>query len=126
MEQTDVNMNQNAQNSSGVIEIDMGEIIGILIHRLWLILLVGTVCAIAGFTFSKFVLPEEFISTTKIYVLDKDSTDSSNIYTDLQVGSQLTKDYAELIKSRYVLEKVIDTLNISENIIMILFWEKYL
>ncbi len=114
MEQTDVNMNQNAQNSSDVIEIDMGEIIGILIHRLWLILLVGTVCAIAGFTFSKFVLPEEFRSTTKIYVLDKDSTDSSNIYTDLQVGSQLTKDYAELIKSRYVLESVIDTLGIGD------------
>lgn len=114
MEQTDVNMNQNAQNSSGVIEIDMGEIIGILIHRLWLILLVGTVCAIAGFTFSKFVLPEEFRSTTKIYVLDKDSTDSSNIYTDLQVGSQLTKDYAELITSRYVLESVIDALGISD------------
>lgn len=114
MEQTDVNVNQNAQGNSAVIEIDMGEIIGILIHRLWLILLVAIGCAIAGFVFSKFVLPEEFKSTTKIYVLDKDSADSSNIYTDLQVGSQLTKDYAELITSRYVLESVIDTLGISD------------
>ena len=114
MEQTDVNVNQNAQGNSAVIEIDMGEIIGILIHRLWLILLVAIGCAIAGFAFSKFVLPEEFKSTTKIYVLDKDSADSSNIYTDLQVGSQLTKDYAELITSRYVLESVIDTLGISD------------
>lgn len=114
MEQTDVNVNQNTQGNSAVIEIDMGEIIGILIHRLWLILLVAIGCAIAGFAFSKFVLPEEFKSTTKIYVLDKDSADSSNIYTDLQVGSQLTKDYAELITSRYVLESVIDTLGISD------------
>ena len=28
-------------------------------------------------------------------------------YTDLQIGSQLTKDYAELVKSRAVMEKVI-------------------
>ncbi|MCR5769693.1 MAG: protein-tyrosine kinase [Butyrivibrio sp.] len=112
MEQTDVNVSSNARNNSDVIEIDLGEIVGILIHRLWLILIVAIGCAIAGFCFSKFVLPEEFKSTTKIYVLDKDNTDSSNIYTDLQVGSQLTKDYAELIKSRYVLENVIEALDI--------------
>ena len=114
MEQTDVNVSQNTKRDSAVIEIDLGEIIGILIHRLWLIAIVAIGCAIAGFAFSKFVLPEQFKSTTKIYVLDKDSTDSSNIYTDLQVGSQLTKDYAELIRSRYVLESVIDTLGIGD------------
>lgn len=112
MEQTDVNVSSNARNNSDVIEIDLGEIVGILVHRLWLILIVAIGCAIAGFCFSKFVLQEEFESTTKIYVLDKDNTDSSNIYTDLQVGSQLTKDYAELIKSRYVLENVIDELDL--------------
>lgn len=114
MEQTDVNVSQNAQNGNAVIEIDIGEIIGVLVHRLWLIAIVAIGCAVAGYAFSKFVLPEEFRSTTKIYVLDKDSADSSNIYTDLQVGSQLTKDYAELIKSRYVLESVIDTLSIGD------------
>ncbi|SHI20349.1 Capsular polysaccharide biosynthesis protein [Butyrivibrio fibrisolvens DSM 3071] len=114
MEQTDVNVSQNTRTNSGVIEIDLSEIVGILIHRLWLIAIVAIGCAVAGFAFSKFVLPEEFRSTTKIYVLDKDNADSSSIYTDLQVGSQLTKDYAELIKSRYVLESVIDTLGIGD------------
>lgn len=114
MERSDVNVSQSNISNSAVIEIDLGEIIGILLHRLWLIILVAVGCAIAGFAFSKLVLPEEFESTTKIYVLDKDSTDSSNIYTDLQVGSQLTKDYAELITSRYVLESVIDMLNLSD------------
>lgn len=114
MEQTDVNVTQNTKRDNAVIEIDLGEIIGILIHRLWLIAIVAIACAVAGFAFSKFVLPEEFKSTTKIYVLDKDNADSSSIYTDLQVGSQLTKDYAELIKSRYVLESVIDTLGIGD------------
>ena len=44
----------------------------------------------------------------KIYVLDKESgSGGQSTYTDLQVGSQLTKDYAELITSRTVIEKVI-------------------
>lgn len=33
-------------------------------------------------------------------------------YNDLQTGSQLTKDYAELVKSRPVLEEVISVLNL--------------
>ena len=58
----------------------------------------------------KFALPEEYQSTTKIYVLDKSGAGGSNsqtTYSDLQVGIQLTKDYVELIKSRTVLEAVL-------------------
>lgn len=98
-----------------VVEIDLGEVFGILLHWLWLIVLVGLVCGAAGYLFSRFVLPEEFQSTTKIYVLDKSSNNnnSSNTYSDLQVGSQLTKDYAELITSRTVLETVIQDLGLN-------------
>jgi capsular polysaccharide biosynthesis protein len=107
---------QNAVNSQteDTVEIDLGEVFGILLHWLWLIVLVGLVCGSAGYLFSRFVLPEEFQSTTKIYVLDKSSgsNNSSNTYSDLQVGSQLTKDYAELIKSRTVLETVIKDLGL--------------
>jgi capsular polysaccharide biosynthesis protein len=98
-----------------VVEIDLGEVFGILLHWLWLIVLVGLVCGASGYLFSRFVLPEEFESTTKIYVLDKSSNNnnSSNTYSDLQVGSQLTKDYAELITSRTVLETVIQDLGLN-------------
>ena len=33
-------------------------------------------------------------------------------YSDVQLGTQLTKDYAELIESRYVLEEVIEELQL--------------
>ena len=35
-------------------------------------------------------------------------------YSDLQTGSQLTKDYAELVKSRSVMEQVISQLRLNE------------
>lgn len=99
---------------SGEIEIDLGEILGIIAHKLWLILIIAFLCGGISFAFSKFVLPKEYESTTKIYVLDKDSADNSSVYTDLQVGSQLTKDYAQLITSRYVLETVIERLGLED------------
>lgn len=101
---------QNGMGSSSDDEltIDLAELFGVLWHWIWLILLVALLFGGAAFAFSKFVIPEEFQSTTKIYVLDKESgSGGQSTYTDLQVGSQLTKDYAELITSRTVIEKVI-------------------
>ena len=95
-------------SSDDELTIDLAELFGVLWHWIWLILLVALLFGGAAFAFSKFVIPEEFQSTTKIYVLDKESgSGGQSTYTDLQVGSQLTKDYAELITSRTVIEKVI-------------------
>lgn len=95
-------------SSDDELTIDLAELFGVLWYWIWLILLVALLLGGAAYAFSKFVIPEEFQSTTKIYVLDKESgSGGQSTYTDLQVGSQLTKDYAELITSRTVIEKVI-------------------
>lgn len=94
--------------SDDEVTIDLAELFGVLWHWIWLILLVALLFGGAAYAFSKFVIPEEFQSTTKIYVLDKESgSGGQTTYTDLQAGAQLTKDYAELITSRTVIEKVI-------------------
>ena len=105
--------NPNSRNKQNN-EIDLLEIGGVLLHWAWLILLVALVFGIVSFCFSKFVLPEQFQSTTKVYVLNRsnDNYGETPTYSDLQAGSQLTKDYAEMITSRYVLEKVIGDLQL--------------
>lgn len=96
------------------IEIDLLEIFGVLLSRIWLILGVGITIALACFAVSKFVLIPYYDSTTKIYILNK--TDNATVtYNDVQMGTQLTKDYAELINSRYVLEEVIKELSLEED-----------
>ena len=95
------------------IEIDLLEIIHILFAKFWIIVSAGFFVAVISFMISKFILTPTYQSTTKIYILNK-SDNTAVTYSDVQMGTQLTKDYAELINSRYVLEKVIDQLSLAE------------
>lgn len=102
---------ENKRIENDEIEIDLGEIFGLLLYRIWIILAVGMFAATMGLVISKFLLAPVYESTTKIYILNKqDSTTVS--YSDVQVGTQLAKDYAELVQSRFVLEEVIQELNL--------------
>ena len=98
---------------NNIVEIDLLEIISILLNRFWVIFGAALLAAAAGFMISKFVLTPTFESTTKIYILNK-SENTTVTYSDVQMGTQLTKDYAELINSRYVLETVIGQLSLPE------------
>jgi len=104
-------MGMDAQNNKDEIEIDLLELFHILLGRWQLILGAGLLTAAAGFIASAFVLTPVYESTTKIYILNKNES-SAVTYSDVQMGTQLTKDYAELISSRYVLEGVIQELGL--------------
>lgn len=93
------------------IEIDLREVFLILLGKLWLILLVGIFTASIAFAYSQFVIDPVYESTTQIYILNKQENNTVT-YSDVQLGTQLTKDYAELIESRYVLEEVIEELQL--------------
>lgn len=99
------------QRNKDEIEIDLLELISVLLGRIWLILGAGMFCGIICFAVSSFVLTPVYESTTRIYILNK-SESQSVTYSDVQMGTQLTKDYAELINSRYVLEEVLQKLSL--------------
>lgn len=101
------------QSGNDTIEVDLLEIINILWSRFWIIVGAGLLAAVIGLVVSKFLLTPIYESTTKIYILNK-SENTTVTYSDVQMGTQLTKDYAELINSRYVLETVIEQLSLSE------------
>jgi capsular polysaccharide biosynthesis protein len=94
------------------IEIDFKEIIFVLLRRIWLIALVGISVALIAFLLSKFFITPQYESTTKIYLMNKQDSQSTITYSDLQSGSQLTKDYMTLISSRPVTERVIAELGL--------------
>lgn len=100
------------QRNNDEIEIDLLELCSVLLARIWVILGAGFFCAVCCFAVSRFVITPYYESTTKIYILNK--TDNASVtYSDVQMGTQLTKDYAELINSRYVLEEVMRKLSLS-------------
>lgn len=88
------------------IEIDLMELFYALRHRLWIIILALVIGGAGAGFFSKKVLSPIYESTSMVYVLSKETTLAS--LADLQIGSQLTKDYSVIIKSRPVLEEVIE------------------
>ena len=93
------------------IEINLEELVGLILHRLWLILLCGVLTGVIGFGVSAFLIAPKYESTTGIYVMSKQDNGKLS-YSDAQLSAQLTKDYEELINSRYVLESVIQKCNL--------------
>ncbi len=103
------------QNNNDVIEIDLREIFAVLMHWWWAILLTAIIIGAAAFGVSRFVITPTYESTTRIVILSKQNNNTNLTYSDLQLGSQLTKDYAELITSRYVIEQVLATYELDES-----------
>lgn len=103
-------MNNQVPYENDEIEIDLLEIFKALKRRLWIILAATILCGGAAGAFSKFVLTPQYTSTAMVYILSKETTLTS--LADLQIGSQLTKDYAVIVTSRPVLEDVIEKLGL--------------
>lgn len=90
------------------IEIDLWEIFYALRAKIGIILLALVLGGGIATAYSKVILTPKYTSTSMVYILSKETTLTS--LADLQLGSQLTKDYKVLVTSRPVLQEVIDTL----------------
>lgn len=103
-------MEQNQQRDDEM-EIDLREIFSLLISKLGIIILSGIILALLAIVGTKLFITPQYQSITKMYVLSKqDNNTVTN--SDLQTSTLLTKDYAELIKSRTVTEAVIAKLGL--------------
>ena len=96
-------------------EIDLGEIFAYLLHWIWLLIICGLVAGGIGLAICVFAKTPLYQSTTKVYILSKTGNNESLTYSDTQLSINLTKDFKEMITSRYVLETVIENCGLSEN-----------
>lgn len=103
-------MEQNQQRY--LMEIDLKEIFIVILKKIEIITLVGILSGVGGYLYSNYVVEKQYQSSTKIYVNSRQDN-STLTYTDVETGRQLTKDYVELIKSRPVLEEVINKLKLN-------------
>ena len=88
------------------IEIDVMELLYVFKKKAWIIILAAIAGCMAAGLYSVMILNPVYTSTSMVYVLSKETTLTS--LADLQIGSQLTKDYSVMITSRPVLEQVIE------------------
>ena len=91
-------------------EIDLVWLCRALLKRIWIILAVAVIAASAMAGYTQVNSKPTYTSTSTMFVLTKGTTVAS--LTDLQIGSQLTKDYMVVITSRKVLNQVIENLKL--------------
>ena len=95
--------------STDEIEINLGEIFALLLHKVWIIILAAVVCGAVGFLYSYFLITPQYQSTTKAYILNKQNS-TSVTYSDVQLSTTLSKDYEQLVTSRYVIDETYESL----------------
>ena len=101
-------MGKNYDNDE--MEIDLLELFYVLKSKILAILGVGLLFGCIACAYAGFLVKPLYTSSSMMLVLTKETTLSS--LADLQMGSQLTKDYSILITSRPVLTDVIDQLDL--------------
>lgn len=97
--------------NSDEIEIDLGGLFSLLIHKAAIIICMGVLFGGMAFLACKFFITPQYTSQTKLYVLNR-ATDGTTTLTDLQTSTQLTKDYQILVTSSPVMEEVIKKLSL--------------
>ena len=97
--------------SNADAEIDLVEVFYLMWQNLWKILLCLFAGAAAAFAFTYFLITPTYKASASIYIVSASNNSLVNL-TDLQLGTQLTKDYQELLVSRPLLEDVIANLSL--------------
>ena len=104
------------QESEDEVTIDLGDLFKVIIGKLPAIILSGLLFAVIAFVGTKAFVTEMYTSETKVYILSRQSDTGSATYNDLVMGTYLTKDFTELIKSRPVMEYTIKTLDLDMSV----------
>jgi len=102
-------MNDNKERK---LEVTARDVFNVLVKRWIVIVLCGLVVASAFLLGTKLFITPQYQSSTTIFVLSKQNDDRVSS-SDIQISTHLTSDYARIIKSRDVAEKVVDRLGLS-------------
>ena len=92
-------------------EIDLVDLFGFYMSRLPLLIIAVVVGALIAGLYTHFLVPNRYTTTSKMYMVSSSSDSVVNL-SDLNLGTSISNDYVELMKSRPVIEDVIDKLEL--------------
>ena len=91
-------------------EIDLRELALLLWRKIWLIAIVGIVCFVAGFLWTKMFIPKQYSSSTQIYAQSTFQEGNDTATNDISKSKQLINTYIEVLKDDAVMKSVGDEL----------------
>ena len=96
-------------------EIDLVELFYVFLNRIWLLVICMAIGGAAAFAWTACFIKPVYKTSAEIYVVSASNNSVVNL-TDLQIGNTVKTDYMELMLSRPVLEKVIESLNVNKTV----------
>lgn len=105
---TDIEL-KNRQNEE--MEIDLLELFGHFMVRKWWIISAFIIGALIAGLITAFVITPKYTATAKMYMVSSSSQSAVDL-TDFSIGQSLSSDYVELLKTRPIIEDVIQEQNL--------------
>ncbi len=101
------------EQSNDESEINIIELFYVIKSKLLIIILTALVFGIGAGVFTHYMITPMYSSSSSVYVLSKEAVIS---YSDFMVGTSLTSDYMEMIKSDTVMERVLNNLGLEDEL----------
>ena len=111
-----MNQNQNTDieirdKNNEEMEIDLIELFGFFITKIWWIIGAFLVGALLAGLITHFAITPKYTATAKMYMVSSSSQSVVDL-TDLNIGQSISGDYVELLKTRPIVEGVIEEQNL--------------
>ncbi len=100
-------------NQDEEMEIDLFELVFLFRRKLKAIIIVALAAAVLAGAVTYFFIPPKYKATSKLYIVSASSDSVVNL-SDLQIATNLTKDYEELILGRPMMESTIKNLGLRD------------
>lgn len=102
---------RNIQPLDDVQEIDLIDLFGYYMSRLWLLIAAVVIGAVIAGAYTHYMIPDRFTAVSRMYMISASSSSVVDL-SDLNIGASLSNDYVELMKSRPIIEDVITELGL--------------
>ena len=104
------------ENVSNVEEIDLWEILKVLLHRAWAIILAAVICGGIAFGYTFLLVDPLYEASTLLYVNNSDISVGASSFSissaDLTAAQKLVETYIVILNSRTALNEVIEEANL--------------
>lgn len=102
------------QNQNDELSIDLLELFYVLRDRILIIILTAVIFAAGSGAITHYLITPLYASSSSIYVLT--NKDMMVNYSDFMVGTSLTSDYVQMVKSYTVLYRTLKNLGLNEEL----------
>ena len=102
---------KNTHSLDDVQEIDLIDLFGYYMSRLWLLISAVVIGAVIAGAYTFYLVPNRFTAVSRMYMISASSSSVVDL-SDLNIGASLSNDYVELMKSRPIIEDVINELGL--------------